>query len=391
MPAPQDSLEVGLAGAQPPPYSQGMTWLWKLVALFSREPDQIAISGVMLTEAQVSRLEARLQKRPDDQRSRYRVLGYMTQHRFLNPKLALRRVEHALWFIENRPEMEFTGRPFCQVMAREPGYDRILAAWDRVLSKADVKPAVILNAARYFSLDDRERALALFERGEKLEPSSSEWAQEIGSNLFREVAVARNVEDRGTPSQGPSKDLKAISLGALAHYERALRLAKDDERRVHLLADCAKAALEGGRLPEAVRYAEEVLAIAPRCSGDRHQPDMIHCGHIVRGRARVEGGDLDGACRDLEEAGRQGSHRAPVLRSFGPDFRLAGLLLDAGRRDAVLSYLVQCESFWNPKRIARWRSAIGKGERPRMFTGFDPTEPRDEQWPYGLSKFFKGG
>jgi hypothetical protein len=101
----------------------------------------------------------------------------------------------------------------------------------------------------------------------------------------------------------------------------------------------------------------------------------------------VEAGDLDGACRDLDDAGRQGSLSAPVLRSFGPDFRLAGLLLDAGRRDAVLSYLARCESFWNAKRIARWRDAIRKGERPRMFTGFDPTEPRDERLPDWVSRF----
>jgi hypothetical protein len=192
-------------------------------------------------------------------------------------------------------------------------------------------------------------------------------------------------EDRGGSPQGPPKDLKAISLQALGHFERALGLAKDDKRRFHLLADCAKAALERGRRVEAVRYAEETLAMAPRCGGDRHQPDVIHSAHVVRGRARVEAGDLDAACRDLEDADRQGSPRAPVLRSFGPDFRLAAMLLDAGRRDAVLSYLARCGSFWDPKRIARWRSTIEGGGRPLMFTGFDPTEPRDEQGPYWAS------
>lgn len=384
-------VHVELAELQPCAYSQGMGWLSRLLAyFFCREPEQIAISGVMLTESQVARLEARLQKRPGDLRSRYRVLGYMSQHRFLDSKLPPRRVEHVLWFIENRPEMSFTGSPFCHVMAQEPGHDRVVAAWDRVLMAPEVKPELIMNAARFFSLEDKKRTRELLERGERLQPSSPDWAEKIGTDIFREVTVAQMGEDRSATPQEP-KDLKAISLQALGHFERALGLAKEDERRFHLLADCAKAALEAGRRAEAVRYADETLAIAPRCGKDRHQPDVIHWAYVARGRALFEAGDLDAACRDLEEAGKQGSLMAPVLRSFGPDFRLAGQLLDAGRRDAVLSYLARCESFWNPKRIARWRQAIEKGERPKMSIGFDPTEPRNEQGPYWMSKFMKGG
>jgi hypothetical protein len=129
-----------------------MGWFWRLVAFFfCREPEQIAISGGMLTENQVSQLEARLQKCSGDLRSRCRVLGYMTQHRFMDPKMAQRRVEHVLWLIEHRPETTFTGSPFCRVMTQEPGYDRVRAAWDRVLAAPDAKPAVIMNAARGFS------------------------------------------------------------------------------------------------------------------------------------------------------------------------------------------------------------------------------------------------
>jgi hypothetical protein len=276
-------------------------------------------------------------------------------------------------------------------MAHEPGYDRVLAAWDRVLATFGTTPAVIINAARFFSLNDKKRSREILEQGERLEPSSAEWAERLGKDLLGEVVVARMLEDQGRSPQGPPKDLKALSLEALNHLERALSLVKDDEHRFHLLAECAKAALEGDHPTDAVRYAEQSLAIAPRCGGDRHQPDVIHSAYVVRGRARIQSGDLDGACQDLEEAGRQGSLSAPVLRSFGPDFRLAGLLLDAGRQDAVLSYLARCESFWNPKRVARWRAEIEKGLRPMMFTGFDPTEPRDEQGPYWVSNFPKRG
>lgn len=364
-----------------------MAWFRKLIALFFHEdPEQIAIAGTTLSEADVARLENRLRKHPTDVRARYKVLGYMGQHRFMNPELAQRRVDHVLWFIENRPELAFTGSPFCHVMGLEPEYHRVRAAWDNVVAAHDLPTAALRSAARFFSLEDPKRSQDLLERGERLEPDSPDWAEELGNDLWREVAVAERIADRGGEPKGPPKDLKAISLQALGHFERALGLAKVVERRFHLLSDCAKAALEGGRRDEAIRFAEEALAVAPRCDGDRHQPDIIHRAHIVRGRARVEAGDLDGACRDLEDAGRQGSLKAPVLRSFGPDFQLARMLLDAGRRDAVLSYLARCGTFWNPKRVARWQAAIEKGELPRMSTDFDPTEPRDEQGPYWVSR-----
>jgi hypothetical protein len=61
-----------------------MRWLMRLFSFFfCRKPEQIAISGMTLTESQISRLEARLTTRPGDLLSRYQVLGYMSQLRFI--------------------------------------------------------------------------------------------------------------------------------------------------------------------------------------------------------------------------------------------------------------------------------------------------------------------
>lgn len=363
-----------------------MGWFWKLIAFFClRAPEQIAVRGAMLSPEEAERLEARLRKRPGDLRSRYKVLGYSTQRRFMDPGLARRRAEHVLWMIEHHPELEFSGSPFCHVLQQEPGSDRVRAAWENAVAAPGVSAAVLQNAARAYAVDDQAWSRSLLERGERLEPASPDWAEEMGHDLFREVSAALHFG----PGKEDGKDFPAISQRALVHFERALKLATEDVRRFHLLTDCAKAALEAGLRAEAVQYAEASLALAPRCGGDRHRPDVIHAAHVVRGRARLESGDPDGAARDLEDAGRQGSLEAPVLRSFGPDFVLAALLLEAGRKDAVLAYLARCETFWNPKRCARWRAVIEKGGHPRMSTGFDPAEPRDEQGPYWVDDLLK--
>jgi hypothetical protein len=83
------------------------------------------------------------------------------------------------------------------------------------------------------------------------------------------------------------------------------------------------------------------------------------------------------ALAELVTAGAQGSDRAPVLRSFGPDFRLARSLLELGEREAVLAYLSKCATFWRPDRITAWSAAIERGEAPLMNTGFDPSEHRE--------------
>jgi len=73
----------------------------------------------------------------------------------------------------------------------------------------------------------------------------ADWAEKIGTDLFREVSVGRRVENRAGAPQEVPKDLKGLSQEAMGHFQRALGLTQDDERRFHLLAKCAEAALEG--------------------------------------------------------------------------------------------------------------------------------------------------
>ena len=338
------------------------------------DPVRYALTGIHLSEAKAQALEAKLKENPSDIDSRLKLLGYLMQRQFVRPELGRTRVEHVLWFIEHHPDSEVAGSPLCQVHdPNDPAYQSVCDAWDRIVGRPDVGPNVLMNVARYFSVSDPQRARASLELGETIEPTSPEWAAQLGENLLRVVTVAQHAEDQGLKTEADPKALKETALEALAHFERALALAASSARRFQILPRCAQAALEAGRLPDAVRYADETIALAPQCLDD-HRPDFLHWAHIVRGRVAFEREDMTTACRELDAAGRQGSAFAPVLRSFGPDFRLARMLLVRGERKAVLSYLERCATFWNPKRISKWRAEIERRGFPLMFTGFDPKE-----------------
>jgi hypothetical protein len=54
------------------------------------------------------------------------------------------------------------------------------------------------------------------------------------------------------------------------------------------------------------------------------------------------------------------------IDSFGPNMIFAREMLQAGQRDAVLSFLEQCRTFWKDDlgRLDVWEAAIRKGQMP---------------------------
>lgn len=339
----------------------------------SSDAHQIALSGAKLSDAKAAALEEELKRNPGLLETRFKLLGYFSRHRFMRPEIRPKYVEAAIWFIENRPDDNFTGS-YCGVLDTDGGYDRAGEAWERMLEKPDVVPEILLNAARFYAIQKPERAREILERGEQRWPQRADWAGRLGRDLLRTVIVQRMLEDAGREPRLSFDRLKDAASRSLAHLERALSLLPKPEDRFEILPNLAIAALEAGKGAEAFRYAEETLSVAALCPKESHRADLVHEAHIVRGRVLLNQGDLDAACRELEAAGRQGLGHAPVLHSFGPDFRLARLLLERGRKEAVLSYLDCCGRFWEQGRIAKWRAEIERGGCPRMFTGYDPSD-----------------
>jgi hypothetical protein len=106
--------------------------------------------------------------------------------------------------------------------------------------------------------------------------------------------------------------------------------------------------------------------------------DTIHQINIAKGWLALKAGDEDEAIRYLIASTKnQGS---PVLGSFGPDTSLIRELYQRGKKEAVLEYLKQAQSFWNTdsanEYVNVWRKMI-KNNCSIQFQFYDTTSIKD--------------
>lgn len=337
-----------------------------------KRQEDVALSGTSLSESGAEVLEADLRNDPNDEASRLKLLGFLGGRSILDSSLRDRFAKHVVWFLERDPGQEIIGTPWCQVPLPDPAYSPIADAWERVLSRAELAPEVVFNAAKFYSLSDPDRCRDLLTRGEQIAPSRPQWAECLGTDLLRKVNVTRYFEDPRRERGLKPDEVRELAGRALVHLERALALESSRRSRLSILVKCAEAALGAGKPSEALRYADNAIELAAECPDEPHRPDFLHQAHVIRGCVAMESEDLVTARQELHAAGQQGDKRAPVLSSFGPDFHLAWMLLERGEQEVVLAYLDRCAAFWNPTRISRWRAEIERGERPRMIQGYDP-------------------
>lgn len=137
---------------------------------------------------------------------------------------------------------------------------------------------------------------------------------------------------------------------------------RDGFERGFMLPQLAKAAVKAGALDKANQYANELIASAG--NGGWNDGTAVHDGHMVRGLVALRNGNVQGAARDLIEAGK--SSGGPQLNSFGPNMTLASELLEKGERDAVVEYLNMCKKFWmmGASKLDAWIAAIQAGNKP---------------------------
>ena len=145
---------------------------------------------------------------------------------------------------------------------------------------------------------------------------------------------------------------------------------RDTEKRFYGLGRAVKLAVEQHQTQDARRYAEELLALAPKHRGNWNYGNAVFEGNLGLGRLALEGGDIPEAKRRLLAAGK--TPGSPKLSSFGPDMSLAEELLRRGERAAVEEFLRECRLFWKDggpeldrleKRVRRGGSDLRGGYR----------------------------
>lgn len=120
--------------------------------------------------------------------------------------------------------------------------------------------------------------------------------------------------------------------------------------------------------------------------------NVIFKAHTMLGRVALRQGRLEDAKRHLLESGK--TPGSPQLDSFGPDFILAGELVQAGERPVVIEFLDLVAKFWatprdregelpsyrgqkrlNREQLERWKQQVSNGEIPRS------RPDRSQGWP----------
>ncbi len=152
----------------------------------------------------------------------------------------------------------------------------------------------------------------------------------------------------------------------LAQWEQAIPGAPDEGWRSGVLGDAAKAAVEAGELKKAEKFANELLEIASRHTGEEKYGPAVHDGNMILGRLALRQGNIQEAKAYLIKAGH--TLGGGTLTSFGPNMSLAKELLERGERESVIEYLELCKTFWSYPRnpLEPWIQTIKAGRMPEF-------------------------
>lgn len=143
--------------------------------------------------------------------------------------------------------------------------------------------------------------------------------------------------------------------------------------RFYSLGDALPIAYKSGDTRKVKALATEYLNLAAIYHCNWNYGNAIHDANRYLGLVSLKAGDADQAAGYLVAAGK--STGSPQLDTFGPELDLANALLDAGKIDAVKTYLKEVKSFWTMDEgaIDDWTAAIDRGERPKMNRALPPS------------------
>lgn len=328
----------------------------------------VLMRGRRLTDDRVAELEAGFDPETASLETHLLLLGYYSQAR--TPSSDRRFLDEALWLIAHRPTSDALGLAHIIQGTNPEGYEEARALWLRVLEHRGQDPAVRASAADFFSFSEPTVALELLEGASAGDPANLELARRLGDMYLR---LSQKTSDPMEREHHLDKGLRTLEQG---------RPPQDDALGQALwLAALAHARFDAGHLEVAAERARELLAVAEQIASTWNYGNAMHEAHTILGRIALAQGDVPTAKAELLESARvRGS---PQLGSFGPSLDLAGELLEAGEREAVLEFLELCKGFWRRgETIDLWRSQVISGQIPSFASRWASVPPTRGGVPY---------
>ena len=322
---------------------------------------EATIGGGDITPKEASRLEKILVNAPDDFATRMKLLGYYFRLLRTNKRKGAMKLNHVLWLINNRPDIDQFAMPLCQLddILEPDSFAPAKEAWLRKLDQQPDNPKLLVNAFRFFQLSDQQFALSLLERAQSIEPDNLKIESELAHFYSRSADGADSVKK------------KLLHQKALAGFERLLAADADQQERFNNLTDVATTAYEVGYMDRAEAVSREMLESAAKLEKNWNTGNAIYWANIVLGKISLANGELDQSCTYLICASE--TCGSPQLDSFGPEFELCASLANQGRIDASITYLSNCSKFWKSSsgQLRKWQKQLKNGIVP-SFEEFDP-------------------
>ena len=282
-------------------------------------------AGEALSADDVTKIEASLVESPENVTERTKLLGYYFKKQFSEPSCMEAHSTQVLWLIEHAPEADVLGLPYGSLNKHMAGtaYLKGKELWISQIASTTNNVAVLDHAAQYFTQSDHELAAQLRNRQIEEEPENYKWRKDLGNLYLLEMQGAAGQEE------------------------------KDWARKAQV------------QFKTAQEQAESMLNIP---GFGWNSGNNMHYGNIIQGHVALVEGDIPAASELLIIAGQ--TKGSPQLNSFGPNFTLAKDLYAAGEKDAVLTYLDECSSFWTMDRgrLKQWTDAINDNQRTAFNT-----------------------
>ena len=330
-----------------------------------------------LTAGEVKNTEALLVREPANMEARKALLAhygsYETKKTVATEKA---RINHRIWFIQNRPEMtELEVMAFFDVskFTKDPAYDLLKAEWLKQVALYPRKSQIRLNAASFMDNVEPSAAISLLSEGEKIDPEEYEFPlklAEIYESRSKDPTVAGTL-------QRNYLDL-ALEKGehALSQIKKERSRTRDRDRK-ELLLKLSKVGLELKKYERTRAFATELILDFGNDPDEYGYEESVHTGNIILGRIALAENDVAKAKEHLLIA-----IRAP-LRSESAylsdiDFELARALLAKGEKDAILEYLRLCLSLREKEKeldelykseinaLKSWQEEIKAGKIPSL-------------------------
>jgi hypothetical protein len=145
-----------------------------------------------------------------------------------------------------------------------------------------------------------------------------------------------------------------------------LQAADSDEKKFYALGDAAKESFDAGKIDDAQKYAEQLMALLPNFQKNRDYGGAMCDANVVLGRVAVRKGNLEDAKRYLIAAGS--CPPTPYLMNNGPNMGLAKDLLEKGEKQVVLDYFELCRKLWSNggAQLDQWSQQVKDGKIPNF-------------------------